>query len=126
MRPFDLSAAMRGEPIMTREGKSAILVGYCPQNRPEHQVVISYEGGITSRYDNGAFGLDRESPYDLVMVADPEPKMRTFWVNCYGRKGVWTPVIDVFDNQADADHANEQFGLKRRGNRAWPIDLPVE
>lgn len=80
--PFDLEAAKRGEPLVTREGRKATLVAF----RPEAKAFpfAAYIEGCESLHTfniKGEFGKGltaRGNRHDLFMA--PKPK-RTVWVN---------------------------------------------
>lgn len=83
-RPFDLEAAMRGEPLVTRDGRSVKFVAYVPE-ATEYKVVAFLKGApavdtftVNGRYCVGS-RVDA-GPRDLLMA--PKPK-RTVWLNFY-------------------------------------------
>lgn len=84
-RPFDLEAAKRGAPLVTRDGRKARFVAHVPEAIDEARVVAFIEGGsnVVSYYESGKYdGLHRGA--DLFMA--PKPK-RTVWVNINMDKG---------------------------------------
>jgi len=81
-RPFDLEAAKRGEPLVTRNGLSVKFVAYVPE-ATEYPVIAFIEGENApdtftdkGRYCAGSWSED--CGRDLFMA--PKPK-RTVWVN---------------------------------------------
>ena len=69
MKPFDLQAAMRGEPICDRGGNPVEFIDYNEKAPARCQVVVLY------RYENfrtysaeGRFRKDVDSPSDLFML----------------------------------------------------------
>jgi len=78
MKPFDLEAALRGEPVITRNGHPYKLSGYNPQAEETYQLVGWANGkGISSHADGKYLSdCDDENGNDLFMV----PKERKEWI----------------------------------------------
>lgn len=115
MKPFDLEAAKRGEPIITRDGRPVKFIAHVPEARAAHRVVIVdvAAGYIGIRHENGMWG---ESPRkdDLFMA----PRKRTVWVNLYkGHNAVW------HNSEESADVIAEDGISHRIGLRAYPIEI---
>jgi hypothetical protein len=72
MKPFDLEAAKRGEPIICRDGTPAKFVAHVPEKIGEDTVLVLMRGAVHTYYENG-FYLDshQEDIYDLLMVGTP-------------------------------------------------------
>lgn len=108
-RPFALEAAKRGEPLVTRDGRSAKFVAYVPEAE-KFSVVAFVEGasGVGTFANNGRYHADRcdDSVNDLFMA--PKPK-RTVWVNFY-RRGLTHAGLTagVFESQKVALHFQDQ------------------
>lgn len=80
--PFNLEAAMRGEPLITRDGRRMKFVAYVPEAK-EYKVIAFLHGRdeadkftVDGRYYAGLTSND--SCRDLFMA--PKPK-RTVWLN---------------------------------------------
>lgn len=73
MKPFDLQAAMRGEPIVTRDGRKAKFVAYVPEaEEPSRLVVLDERTGCVSLiYETGKFSTYADSMEDLFMAPPP-------------------------------------------------------
>lgn len=81
MKPFDLEAAKRGEPLVTRDGRKATFVAHTPQCAVACRVWVHVEGeaSLLGFYENGLMSPRREDGWDLFMA----PKTRTLYVNLY-------------------------------------------
>lgn len=107
-QPFDLEAAKRGEPLVTRDGRKAKFVAYVPEAE-DYPVISIVEGGTTcsmSRNDGGYYKNEKH-PEDLFMAPKP---MRTVYVNFY--RG---PTADVYTTERNA----------RTDVGSWPIAIAV-
>lgn len=78
MKPFDLKAAKRGEPIQTADGRSVRFISHVPEADESKNVVVFIENYKTLRLypENGRGDFIGG---DLCMA----PKLRTIWVNLY-------------------------------------------
>lgn len=108
-RPFDLEAAMRGEPLVTRNGLSVKFVAYVPE-ATEYPVIAFIEGeNAPDRFtDEGRYSARSQyrigyehSPRDLFMT--PKPK-RTVWVNFHEKNNmaIWYTSEDLAKFSADS------------------------
>lgn len=82
-QPFDLEAAKRGEPLVTRDGRKAVFVGH-DAGAHEHFRVLARIGDelcATAIRENGRVA-NYNSPGDLFMAPKPK-RTRTVWVNVY-------------------------------------------
>ena len=73
MKPFDLEAAKRGEPIVTRDGRKAKFVAHLPEVKDEFKVIVYIEGAwsVMSYCDDGVYCTNREDANDLFMSPPP-------------------------------------------------------
>jgi hypothetical protein len=114
MKPFDLEAAKRGEPIQTRGGKPAKFIAHVPEATQPQQVVVLIGNSVRARYPNGTFHKWAEDDDDLFMAS----RKRTVWVNLYpmseGKACYWYNTEKA---------ASEAGGTLRIGNRAWPLEI---
>jgi hypothetical protein len=80
MRTFDLSAALRGEKVVTRDGREVTTV-LQPDGVTEEQSVVVVLNGIVQQYcPNGSFYTDgRSHDMDLFMAS----KTVTMFSNIY-------------------------------------------
>lgn len=77
-RPFDLEAAKRGEPLVTREGKEAKFIAHVPDARNTEKLLYLVGDIVYATGEDGYSFTDDSA--DLFMA--PKPK-RTVWANTY-------------------------------------------
>lgn len=77
-RPFDLEAAKRGEPLVTREGKEAKFIAHVPDARKTEKLLYLVGDIVYATGEDGYSFTDDSA--DLFMA--PKPK-RTAWANTY-------------------------------------------
>ena len=65
MKPFDLEAAKRGEPIVTRDGRKAKFIAHVPEAKHYQKIVLLMEGGLYSCNIDG-HGVD-----EIFFMAPP-------------------------------------------------------
>lgn len=70
MKPFDLEAAMRGEPLVTRDGRKAKFVAYVQQSKGE-KVIALIDGDVFMFFENGCYCREGEDSDDLFMAPTP-------------------------------------------------------
>ena len=113
MKPFNLEAAKRGEPIVTRTGVSVQFIAYVPEARHSERIVILCSYGVRVRCESGKTMEGIENNGDLFMA----PKKRTVWVNFF------EPSMACFyyasEGLADAGYES----CKRIGGRAYPVEI---
>lgn len=111
MKPFDLEAAKRGEPIVTRDGRAAKFIAHVPElNFP---VLVLLDVGLWQARKDGTSNVGVH--VDLFMA----PKKRTVWVNLYRsafREGYH------YDTEIEADAAASD-AHKRIGGKAYPVEI---
>jgi hypothetical protein len=79
MKTFDLTKALAGEPVVTRDGEKVTEIYYF-QTSNEGRKLVSVIGGKTySHFEDGTISKFNEVNYDLFMA----PKVKTFYVNVY-------------------------------------------
>ena len=108
MKPFDLEAAQRGEPIVTSFGIEMIYVGIRPHS--ESPVVASTKDGIIYAYSVDGVA-NRDMP-PLFMA----PKKRILWVNVY----LNLPFSHLYETLG---LANDNAMSGRIGGKAWPLEI---
>jgi len=120
MKPFDLEAAKRGEPIQTRDGRPVKFIAHVPEAREGDRVVMLFEDVVLASGESGHFYLSKEPHhYDLFMA----PRKRTMWVNLHPYAGISTSYgypATVYATKEMADAVSNQ---DRQGNRAWPLEI---
>ena len=115
MKPFDLEAAKRGEPIVTRGGEAAKFIAHVPEANACYQVVALFSG-LISTYAASGHVYSEKTPYDADLFM--APRKRTVWVNVY------PPEARNFGGSYETEAiANNYASPKRIGNRAWPLEI---
>lgn len=116
MKPFDLEAAKRGEPVCTRDGTPVQQLVHFPEGGRVNKIA-ALSGGVINTYDDqGRYYGDEGSvsERDLLMA----PRKRTVWVNVY------PPGTNCFGGAYETEAiANNYAGRNRIGNRAWPLEI---
>ncbi len=122
MKPFDLEAAKRGEPMVTRDGRKVIHFHHIETDTSRLCCVYQVEGihaagwiPKTGRHIDGIDGQD-----DLFMA----PKRTIKYLNVYDNPGASYPgnASCVFDSKADAEANADRSAIKVLV-RAMPIDM---
>lgn len=98
MKPFDLEAAKRGDPLYTLLNGKASFIGL----KKDGSVVLEYDAWIESRQQNEVFMA---------------PKKRTFWVNL-----LISGKAFHYDTE---ESANRMIGSsdQRIGGKAYPVEI---
>lgn len=114
MKPFDLEAAKRGEPIQTRDGRKARFIAHVPECHQLHRVLALVDGEtfVQAFTEAGRYAKRDDSAEDLFMA----PKKRTVWVNLYYDRLL--PSCWYYSEE----YANRYAG-RRIGNRAYPVEI---
>lgn len=107
LRPFDLEAAKRGEPLVTRDGRSIKFVAHVPEAR-EYSVIAFLPGekAPDTFTDKGLYCAGRTSMSSVSSCRDlfmaPKPK-RTVWVNLYEKDNLatWYPSEELAKSRPD-------------------------
>jgi len=82
MKPFDLEAALAGEPVVTRDGRPVKIAGYNPDAN-ENTRIIGWIGSCSYVwYDKGSYWNGATDDKDLFMAEKPKIK-KEGWVNIY-------------------------------------------
>lgn len=115
MKPFDLEAAKRGEPIVTRDGREAKFIAHVPEAKDSLKLIIRVGSEVFGTRNNGAYGNgNRENAFDLFMA----PKNRTVWVNLYPDS-----ITGVYwcNSEEEANRMNNSG--TRIGGKAYPVEV---
>ncbi|KVQ85528.1 hypothetical protein WK07_04320 [Burkholderia multivorans] len=121
MKPFDLEAAKRGEPLVTRDGRKVQEFHYFA-TRDDWRVCAVIHGDMICCGDDGRFSLyGRDDPSDLFMA----PRKRTVYVNVYATS---LNNDDSPGTVAAAFDTEEGAKLNARHDRAGllAIAVPIE
>jgi len=105
MKPFDLEAAKRGDPICTEDNKPLRFICF---DEVSNKIVYGYDG--------------RRIDYTDLMIANTcifmAPKKRTVWVNFYKDSF----YCYKYDSELEADtHCRNAVG--RIGGKAYPVEV---
>lgn len=100
-QPFDLEAAKRGEPLVTRDGRKAKFIAYVPESEkyPVAAIIEGSEGFDAFTRDGKWSAGIINSTLDLFMAPRP---MRTVYVNFYPCKP--TPNAVVWNHKLQAEY----------------------
>ena len=119
LKPFNLEAALKGEKVVTRDGREVTDIAHLPSSMLGYTVVGVLDGNITAFTEKGEFCpkthyLDN----DLFMA----PKERVVWANLY-KGDVWFH----YTTEETADRAQDCTpGAMRLGGKAFPITIEGE
>ena len=113
MKPFDLEAAKRGEPICTRDGRDVKFIAHVPETMPHFRLIVLIKDCINFFPETGIAATTGNCVSDLFM----KPKKKTVWVNLY-RKG--TANYHPSEDEANLK-ANKH--LPRIGDCAYPLEI---
>lgn len=85
MKPFDLDAAKRGDPLVTRDGRAALEFRYFATVDGSYKCRAVIEGACESFTLDGVFYVERESREDLFMAPRKVTRFLNLYVNgvCY-------------------------------------------
>ncbi len=77
LKPFDLNAALRGDPVVTREGEKVTHIAHFA-SMPGRNLIwtLTDETTVNYIYINGKAYHDRDSQYDLFMAS----KTKKLWI----------------------------------------------
>lgn len=114
MKPFNLKEAIAGAPMITRDGRKAVLLAY--DEELDRKIICKVYDDYTEAetfLDGGKYFKDHsESRYDLFMAT----QKKTVWVNFYNSHGYF------YDTKCEADAA---ASLSRIGGKAYPVEIDV-
>jgi hypothetical protein len=120
MKPFNLEAALVGEPIVTRKGHAAKIVAYVPEASVGFRVVAFIEDGeklLTWHNEEGVrCGGGVECDDDLFM----KEKTKIVWVNFYNNDNAC-----YYNTEEDADSAQRWRRAARIGNKAYRVEIEI-
>lgn len=119
MKPFDLKAALAGEPVVTRNGCEVSQLIHFQLENNSAPVRFVCKDVILACSDKGRYNVysEVEHFYDLFMA----PKKRTVWINlfsCLPDAGRFNGRY--YESEQAADYASHGM---RIGNRAYPIEI---
>lgn len=122
MKPFDLQAALKGAPVVTRGGRNVKDIAYFPSSRGSFKVRGVVNGEILSWTVEGSYcDYGEHVLNDLLM----KPIKRTVWVNVYQSSSTTRGLVSHvwgYATEEDADK-NADPNSNRVGGRAWPLEI---
>ncbi|WP_258898239.1 hypothetical protein [Burkholderia glumae] len=118
LKPFDLEAAKRGEPLVTRDGRAAHFIAYVPELGKGYQVIARIDGLLVPHtfFENGSYDCHHEDNDDLFMA----PRKVTRWVNLYN-----APTVHHLARCA-YHYPTEEDARRDSDSSAIAIAIPVE
>lgn len=112
MKPFDLTRALAGDPVITRDGRQVTELHHFKTAKNQNNGVFAIIDGEAFTFDyNGKYLAISSHIMDLFMA----PKKRTIWVNVYGKYAYCHETKEI----ADIAFSN----LQRLNNRAYPVEI---
>ena len=110
MKPFDLEAAKRGEPICDRAGNPVRFIAHVPEatNPGKRVIVLTLDGAISLHYENGAYALS-DCDYDLFMATKRVKRERR--VNIYSEN--LEDYLHLTEEQANEEAAPSRIACVR-------------
>lgn len=84
LKPFDLEAALRGEPVVTRDGRPITQITKFDVKNSKYCIAAVVNDDIESFTAKGEYRFESECGYDLFMATKTVKKEG--WINIY--KGV--------------------------------------
>ena len=99
MKPFDLEAALRGEAVITRDGREVTELYYFKTNHSTAKLAVVIDGAIRWYDDLGKSRILGHEHFDLFMKS----KTHKGWINIYSNsnkdgflyKGVYPTESDA-------------------------------
>lgn len=112
MKPFNLEAALAGEPVITRSGEEVTQITLFKIDNP-YPVFGIIGGQIFAFSPTGKNHLNRDTANDLFMAS----KKRVVWVNLYKNGYAY-----YYDTEADAVF-DPRRRLGRLGGKAYSLEI---
>lgn len=113
MKPFELEAALRGEPVVTRDGRPVSIGQYNPEGLPIFQL-SGWVAGVGLYWDaNGKVYGNEDNGDDLFMAEKPKVKKDGWVIMLYDNR-IWVKADGtcVYDSRGDADQQVLFIGKK--------------
>lgn len=104
LKPFNLIAALAGDPVITRDGNEVLRVINIPEVTESKQVLCiiknSTDNALIYYYKNGRLFECLQSSFDLFM----KPVEKEYWTVSYQASGSkHTAIIGTFNSEDDAN-----------------------
>ena len=117
MKPFDLTKALAGDPVVTRDGRPVTEIHLFKTAARANVIGAVVNGAICTFRECGRYYSDSESCFDLFMA----PKKRTVWVNLYPCARSATELIAAA--WITEELANAAATGDRIGGKAYPVQI---
>lgn len=125
-KPFDLEAAKRGEPLITRDGDKARFVAHVPEACAECRVIGLIQGhsSVAQYHENGLYyASGTKCGSDLFMDVSESKKVTLYSALCRDPDGVYFLSTTLFTDEAPA---REGFGSDFvRLLTEYPVEVEV-
>lgn len=109
MKPFNLEAALAGDPVITRDGRDVKIAGY-NLDAPYRNQIVGWVGNEVYCWNFIGRYQGYETDTDIFM----KPKKQIVWINLYPRS------CYRYNSEKEADI---NAGTTRIGNKAYPIEI---
>ena len=111
MKPFNLEAALAGEPVVTRDGRDVTNLVYFPDAGGVYKIAGVLDECVETFTEEGFFfNYEAQSAHDLFM----KPKKRTVWVNLY---------LDGSYFKHETQELADRAAWPCRVGKAFPIEI---
>lgn len=111
MKPFDLEAAKRGDPIVCRDGTPVKFIAHVPEAHKDARVLYLFNEWVYVANESGTF--QNQAERSLFMA----PKKRTVWVNLFPSGNDCH-----YETEEDANRMIPKTD-KRLGGKAYPVEI---
>lgn len=115
LKPFNLEAALKGEKVVTRDGRIADRFHkFDGLDSDSESIYAVVEGVVNSFWESGSYSRTEDAPLDLFMA----PKERVVWFNIY-------PGVHAYgyESEKEADERAAAWTSSRVGGKAFPITI---
>lgn len=112
MKPFDLKAALRGEPVITRDGRPVKIAGYNTEAYDANKLVGWVGGVVQYWHESGAYHEVNNPNHNFDLFMAPNER-NEYLIRCHGADGKFHLFDKLFDSLAKAKNYSENMGLKK-------------
>lgn len=113
MKPFNIEAALRGEPVVTRNGREVTQITLFDIDG-DYPVAGVIDKNRFEFSTNGKYLVGQDTERDLFMA----PKKRIVWVNFYDDGCYY-----FHDNEKEANEVVGHLYDGRIGGKAYPLEI---
>ena len=83
MKPFNLERALAGDKVITLGGEKIIAIYHLKEMAKDNVLAIINDDLLRLYYPHGNYYEDFTLSHHDLFMADPEPKVTTYWANVY-------------------------------------------